>query len=398
MTDTRERELAEALRKSELDGEAEARSRTLSTVREAFGEREPRSRGRRWTAAGIAAVSLAVVGVIGLTPAGADFRQWVQDTVDPQAPRPRPQLTTLTGGGSLLAESKSGATIVHPDGSRRVLDGASAASWSPHGRNIALASGGTLAAVNAAGVGQWSFSLPGKVRFPAWSQDRGYRVAYLSNDTLRLVAGDGTGDHLLGPAADVGPAWRGQTDRVLAFADEQGSIRLIDVDRNETLGRIDAPDRLTAMSFSADGERLLAFSPRNLQVSDPDTGEITRWRGDAGTEITSATFLGDGDRVALLQTRREADGSTASTVSIFEPGPGATDPRVIFRTSGRLRGLALSPAGNWLVTGWKDGDQWLFLEPKPDGNVRSFGNVSAQLAAGVAKPPFPTPADWCCGE
>jgi len=397
-TQERERELVEALRKSELDGEALARQRTLETVRAAYAEHEPRRRRRRWTAALVTAASLTVAAVIGLTPAGADFRQWVEDTIDPQSTNPRPELTRLPGGGTLLAQSRDGATVVQADGSRRFLGAFSATSWSPHGLNIATADGGTLAAVDPAGTLHWSISAGAKVRFPAWSQDLGYRVAYLSGGTLKVVAGDGTGDHALAAAANVAPAWRGQTDRVLAFVDGEGDIRLIDVDRGRTLGRIAAPDGVRGLAWSGDGVRLLAFSPRDVQVSEGDGEGLSRWRAPAGAEVADAVFLGDGERIALVQTRSDRDRTASSTVSIFEPGARGGSPQVIFRTPGRLRGLALSPDGSRLVVGWKDADQWLFLEPKPGGDVRAVDNVSAQLAPGRAQAPFAAPSGWCCSR
>ena len=395
-TQERERELIEALRKSELEGEALARQRTLETLRAAYGEHRPRQRRRRWTAALVTAASLAVAAVIGLTPAGADFRQWVTDTIDPQSTNPEPVLTRLPGGGSLLAQSPAGATVVQADGSRRFLGGFSATSWSPHGLNIAAADGSTLAAVDPAGTLHWSFSAGAKVRFPAWSQDLGYRVAYISGGTLKVVAGDGTGDHALAPAANVPPAWRGQTDRVLAFAGADGEIRLIDVDRGRTLDQLAAPEGLRGIAWSTDGERLLAFSRHDVQLSDGAGGNLSRWHAEAGSEIEDAAFLGDGERIALVQTRNGGHGAAISTVSILGPGWGERPARVIFRKPGRLRGLALSPDGSRIVVGWKDADQWLFLEPKPGGEVRAVDNVSAQLAPGRAQAPFAAPSEWCC--
>ena len=184
---------------------------------------------------------------------------------------------------------------------------------------------------------------------------------------------------------------------MLAYVDAQGAIRVIDVDSEETLEKVGAPERLRGLAWSGDGERLLAFSPRNLQVSDADGGTLTGWRAPADTELTAAGFLSDGERVVLVQTKTAEDGTTSSTVSVFSPGPGATSPKVVFRTPGLLKGLALSPDGKWLVVGWRSADQWLFLEPKAGGEVRAFENISAQVAAGDPKPPFPRPTGWCCG-
>jgi len=63
-----------------------------------------------------------------------------------------------------------------------------------------VAGGDQLEAVDPRGTPQWTLPRP-RVRDPRWYPSTGYRVAYLSRADLRVVAGDGTGDHLLAAGA-----------------------------------------------------------------------------------------------------------------------------------------------------------------------------------------------------
>ena len=73
---------------------------------------------------------------------------------------------------------------------------------------MAVAAGDRLAAVDPHGTVRWALARPA-VSDPRWYSPSGYRVAYLSAGTLRVVDGDGTGDRLLATGvAHVAPAWR----------------------------------------------------------------------------------------------------------------------------------------------------------------------------------------------
>src|SRR6185437_7031143 len=114
----------------------------------------------------------------------------------PGVERAEPALTRLPGGGDLLVQSPHGPWLVHADGSRRLLGDYDQATWSPRGLFVAAAGGRQLTAVEPHGDPHWSISSPARISSPRWAPS-GYRVAYLSGRSLRVVAGDGTGDRLL---------------------------------------------------------------------------------------------------------------------------------------------------------------------------------------------------------
>src|SRR5204862_17785 len=109
------------------------------------------------------------------------------------------------------------------DGAKRLLGRYTTASWSPHGLFEVAVHGHELAALDPKGNVRWSLERDGVVRDPRWSPD-GYRIAYRAGSSLRVVAGDGTGDHLLArDIAPVAPAWRPGGDHVLAYVTPAGA-------------------------------------------------------------------------------------------------------------------------------------------------------------------------------
>lgn len=395
--DDLERELATRLRDEAVAGEAEARERSWGTVRAAHAARPVARPVRRWGRWLAALAAGAAVVLVSLTPAGADLRGWISDAIDPGSTNPKPSLTALPGGGTVLVESEAGATVVNADGSRRFLGRFSAASLSPRARNVAVGDGRTLSAIHTAdGDLRWSLSSGvGRVSDPSWSQDLGFRVAYVSDGELRIVAGDGTGDRRFAAASPVAPAWRGASDRVLAYVDEGGTVRIADIDVGTRLAGFETPGVPRAVAFSASGERLLVRSTAAVSTMDADGRNRLEFR--AGGELVAASFIGASDRrLAVVSERTDDSGATTSAVSVVAERAGRLVERRLFRTAGPIAGLAAAPAGEWLLVGWKEADQWLFLEPQPGGAIRAVDNISAQFGPGEAGAPFPVPVEWCC--
>jgi hypothetical protein len=129
------------------------------------------------------------------------------------------------GGRRLLATGAGGTWTVSADGASRRLGSWPQASWSPHGLHIAVAGRDRLAAIDSHGVTRWALARPA-VSDPRWYPPTGFRIAYISGSQLRIVAGDGTGDHPLAAyVAPVPPAWRPGHPYQLAcgFASSHGS-------------------------------------------------------------------------------------------------------------------------------------------------------------------------------
>src|SRR5438132_716904 len=117
------------------------------------------------------------------------------------------ELFSLPAPGRLLVSGSGGTWIVNRDGSRRRLGSYRDAAWSPHGLFVAATRPNELLALDTKGNVRWT--LPRRSpRFPAWTGTRAdTRIAYLAGGKLHVVAGDGTGDHAIGPAAAVPPVW-----------------------------------------------------------------------------------------------------------------------------------------------------------------------------------------------
>jgi WD40 repeat protein len=245
--------------------------------------------------------------------------------------------------------------VVNVDGSKRRLGDYSQAAWSPHGLFVVAATSNEVAAVEPSNaVVRWSIARP-KVAFPRWGGSRtNTRVAYLSGEQLRVVAGDGTGDAATAGRSRVAPAWRPGDRLQLAFVTTAGRVRLLAAWRS--LHRYAKPRSLV---WSPDGKQLLLVTARQLVLFDPRSGRahVLRLRG-----VTAAAFSAQG-RLALVQGK-------ALLVSDGER------TRTVFKTLGRLQGLAWSPNGRWLVTALPSADQWIFVG---GGRVLAVSHITRQF-------------------
>ena len=159
-----------------------------------------------------------------------------------------------------------------------------------------------LVALEPNGDVRWTLARP-DVRFPRWGGGRtDTRIAYLSGSTLRIVAGDGTGDRAVGPAAPVASAWREAAVAgalVLAYADSHGRVRVFAPATGRTLFRT-APGPVPALlAWSDDGSRLLVLDARRLRLYDAHGRLVAAIRG----RFVDAAFLPRSRRVALIRTQ-----------------------------------------------------------------------------------------------
>ena len=174
------------------------------------------------------AAAAVVAGAVA-SPPGQAVLDSIREAVGIE--RAQPALFSLPAPGRLLVESADGVWIVQADGSKRRLGDWREASWSPFGRFAVVARANELAAVEPNGDVRWSLARP-RVRFPRWAGDRiDTRIAYLSGNSLRVVAGDGTGDRLLRRnVAAVAPAWLPGEGFRLAYTDRAGRRLVVDAD------------------------------------------------------------------------------------------------------------------------------------------------------------------------
>src|SRR3954471_377940 len=198
----------------------------------------------------LAAVLVALVAALALTAPGRAAAQWVSDriahAVRAAAPRPAPRARSagpLPGGGRLLSVTVRGPGVRGLGAPRQLLGRVDDATWSPHGRFVAAVRGPELIAVDLHGHRRWHVAPGPDLARPRWSPS-GFRVAYLAGTPgrggriLRVVDGDGTGDHAVAAAGAAAPAWHPGTVRhVLAYADVAGRVVVRDVDAGRLLWR-----------------------------------------------------------------------------------------------------------------------------------------------------------------
>ncbi|HYU60449.1 MAG TPA: hypothetical protein VEK39_06805 [Solirubrobacterales bacterium] len=357
----RDGDLRQRLGELPLPDEAGAEERAWDVIRAAYAERTPSRTAHRTRRLALAvAVGVAALAV-GLSPAGAKVGDLVREVVEIGQEDARPALRSLPAAGELLVESDSGPWVVREDGSKRLLGDYEQATWSPRGLFIAVTDGRELVAVDPLGEVRWTVTAPARVSDPRWAPT-GFRIAYRSGDDLRVVAGDGTGDHPVArDVAPVAPMWLSSRDaklaagavpvaHVLAYVDSSGTVRVIDADTGATIG----PD-------PTQRERLLALE-------------------------TGSALSPDGERTARVVRR-----SDRSALILEEAG----QRRVIFSAPGRLIAPTWSPDGRWLLVGWPQADQWLFIRSDEPRRVVPFDDISDQFdPGGTGEAGFPRVAGW----
>ena len=347
------------LEQIEVPGEHEASERTWRVVRSAFAEYEPRPARRRPVTllAGTAAAAVVALVIVAVSPAGPAFVRSVRKAVGVE--HAERALVALPSSGRVLVDSGSGSWIVSPDGSKRLLGKYASSSWSPHGLFEIVARGHELAALDPKGNVRWSLERAGAVRDPRWSPD-GYRVAYLAGRSLRVVAGDGTGDRLLDrDVAPVAPAWRPNADHVLAYVTPAGVVREVNADTGAQLAVRAAPSRPRLVIWSHDGSQLYV----------------------AGHDVVDAAWAPNGPQLAIVRYDAVHDRSSV-----------AIGRRIVFQGTGRIEAVNWSPDARWLLLAWRTADQWVFARTSGAARIRAVASISAQFHSRE----FPRPSGWCC--
>ncbi|HJS93001.1 MAG TPA: hypothetical protein VJ741_01975 [Solirubrobacteraceae bacterium] len=374
-----------ALREFRAPDEAGAEQRAWSVVRDVYLEREPAPRAERTRARLALAPVLAVIaaGLI-LSPAGATVGRLITKALGVR--HAAPMLSSLPSAGRVLLSGPDGTWTAAADGSLRHLGDFSQASWSPRGLYVAVATKDRIAAVDPRGNIRWAIARP-DVSDPRWFSPSGYRVAYLSAGTVRVVAGDGTGDHLLAPrAAPVAPAWRPDYSFQLAYVTTGNRLVVRDADTGRLIWTRPLGARPRELLWAASGSRLVVVSAHAVRTYAGSGGRPTILRlpgapaGDAalspdGTRL--ALVLG-GDRVVIVRA-----GSAGSTVRQLLAGAG-------------LREVSFSPNGKWVLISWPAADQWVFVRALGPPRVAAVGRIAQQFSSDGSARSFPQLEGWCC--
>jgi hypothetical protein len=365
-------------------GEREAGERSWQVVRSAFADREPVPRKRaRWPIVA-AAAGFAVVAAV-LSPPGLAVLGSIRDAVRGE-PNAKPALFSLPTG-RLLVNSDRGAWVVQRDGSKRLLAGYRDASWSPHGLFVAAINGNELRALEPDGDVHWSIGRP-ELHFPRWSNagHRDERVAYISAATLRVVGGDGRGDHAVAAADRVAPAWRPRT-HVVAFADTRGRVVVADADTTRRLWTRRAQQRPVELDWSSDGDFLLVRGASSITIFGADGRQRLEPLGQGAAPVVDASFASSQAAVAFVQ---QAAGR--SFLWLYPRlRPDGTTARRVFAGAGVFDRVLWSPNGRWLLLAWPSADQWLFFRSAAVRKIVPVSGIEGAFGPGAV------PAGWCCG-
>jgi hypothetical protein len=365
-----------------------AERRGWAVVHAAFEDREPVAHRRPHVLRPVlvfAAVAAFIAAIVN-PPVLNAIRDAIGRTKEKKAVVYKQALFSLPTQGRLLVDSKRGPWIIRSGGARRLLGRYHDASWSPRGLFVAALGPHEVVALEPNGSVRWSLARTGRLSSPRWSPelDGSTRIAYLRDRTLRIVAGDNSGDHLVDDAvAPVAPAWRPGPPFVLAYQAATGRIRVVETEGGKLQWRSFRLPQLVALGWSTDGTRLLALSRRALIVFGRDGRRVGR--ATLAAPAIAAQFEPGGHRIALLLRYPQQ-----SAVVLRDGDAPAKPPRVIFSAAGRFGTLAWSPDGRWLLAGWQSADAFLFLTPSGDQKIVS--NIAQQLGAFPSVPE----AGWCC--
>jgi len=369
--------------------------RAWEVVRRAFEERTPapargaKGASNRLLLALAAAGAAAAVAVAVITPPGHAVLERVRRAVGIE--QAAPELVELPARGRLLVVSAgSGVWVVDADGLRRRLGAYDDAMWSPHGLYVVATTPTQLLTLQVGRGIRWSLPRRGASR-PRWEGTiTDTRIAYLTpGGALRVVAGDGTGDHLLARRTGAAPpAWDPGRLHTIAYA-SGGAVVLREADTGTIVWRAPVAFTPTSLAWSSDGRLLAVVSAHRVLVLGGD-GTVRRTITTPAGTFRSAAFRPRTHELAL--SVRDRSSSDISLARADRPGSS----RVLFAGPGTFGDIVWAPDGSWLLVDWPTANQWVFLR---GGRVRAVSNIEEQ---------FPRPdrpgatlqiaERWCCGS
>jgi hypothetical protein len=214
-------------------------------------------------------------------------------------------------------------------------------------------------------------------------------VAYLSGSDLRVVAGDGTGDHLLAArVAPVAPAWRPGHAYQLAYVAARGTLVVRDGDTGRTLWSARPGVIVGELAWSADGQRLLAVSAREVSVYAASGRWLSTEAAPGGAPILDAALSPSGGTLALVF---DGVGGAVIVENVQAHRPAT---RRVLAGSGLGR-VAWSPDGRWLLISWPAANQWVFVRVVGAPRISAISRIAQQFSAGGPSR-FPQVDGWCC--
>jgi hypothetical protein len=204
-----------------------------------------------------------------------------------------------------------------------------------------------------------------------------------------VVVGNGTGDRLLvGGVAAVAPAWlpvEGRT--VLAYAGTNGRVHVVEADSGAELWSADPGAEPEQLVWSSDGGALLVVTTGGRHPVYRQDGRLLRMvETPRGWDVLDAAFAPGTRQLAYSAFEAEEDRSAVFLGS-----------ERLQSVEGRLEDVVFSPNGKWLLTGWPEADQLLFLRLPGVSRIVAVSDVRREFDPGsVGATTFPRVAEWCC--
>jgi WD40 repeat protein len=331
-------------------------------------------------------MGVALLVGVALSPAGASVRRFITRALGVQ--HAAPVLFSLPARGDLLVSGRGGTWTVAADGSTRRVGRWTGASWSPHGLYLIVVGADRLAAISPRGVPKWTLGRS-RVADPSWFAPTGYRVAYLSGHDLRVVAGDGTGDHLLATGvARVAPTWRPGHPYQLAYLTTAGRLVVRDGDSGLIAWSVKSPVNARQLTWSDDGQRLLVLSPQKALLYDADGRLVRKLTAFRSAPLVGGALSSNGRELALVS------GGPSGEVTVTDPEAPHPVARRVLAGSG-LGQVDFSPDGRWLVITWPAANQWVFVRVVGAPRITAVSRIAQQFSSG-ATTAFPRLEGWCC--
>lgn len=402
MSGRRDATVRRALAGVRAPDEAAAEDRAWATVRAAYADRPAVAPARSRRRVALVPVAAILIGAIAFSPAGATVKRFINRALSEPHISRAPALS-LPAPGKLLLSNAQGTWVVSSHGSVKRLGPWTQADWSPRGKYVAVASSGTLAAVDPAGALAWR--LPERaVSDPRWYPPSGYRVAYRSGADLREVAGDGRSDHLLATGvAPIAAAWRPGHDFQLAYATRRAAVVIRGGDTGVVSWRSGPhPGRPLALSWSPSGARLVLVTTAGAWLYLPGQAPPLRVRLPVRGPVLDASASPDGRWLALVRGVEDGRRPNAANIPQLQIAD-LTEPTRPARTV--LSGIPVSqptwaPDSRWLLVTWSAAGQWWFVRAGDRGGrgqIIAESRVAAKLGPGGHAGPLRLNG-WCCPQ
>jgi hypothetical protein len=175
---------------------------------------------------------------------------------------------------------------------------------------------------------------------------------------------------------------------VLAYASTDGRVHVVDADGDDELWAADPGSAPEQLLWSDDAGVLLVIT----------AGRRHPLYAGGGRPADSALETAEGHDVLDAAF---APGTRDLAFTAYDPESGQSTivlaGRQLQRGDGRLEDVVFSPNGRWLLTGWPEADQFLFLRLPGVSAIEAASDMRREFdPGGIGATTFPRVAEWCC--